>query len=439
MKTRYLFLIAFLASATAVSCQQMEKAAFEEPASTRMENFLDNFQSVISNPAGGNGWYMAYYTQQDKSMGGSIFTIQFDKPEKGQATVFHEDVRPAEGWGDTCNYKLSRDDGPVLSFDTYNVAMHYFSTSSSEYYQSRGGDFEFELISACPDSVVMRGKRSRNIFKMYPLEEAPDTYIQKINKMSQDMSIGMVEAEITGGLVRMELDLANRTVTVGRKDATEEELVSLPFIFTPTGIRLYETLDIQGVKFKDFVFDPDNLSLESNGITFTIVIPEGYLPCDVYPGKYTLKNALGTREITITEKKAGVSYTLSGLSAKYDLELHYNAGQGVLIMYPQQIGTSEDGANQYWLTFSDGSSFTWSDKAAVCTEVDDIEKADFTLTFRNAGYYDMAISSFWLAEFKGAPSGDTYIKGGITIPEWQFFEKQAEMSFPITMTKIVEE
>ena len=180
-------------------------------------------------------------------------------------------------------------------------------------------------------------------------------------------------------------------------------------------------------------------SLESNGITFTIVIPEGYLPCDVYPGKYTLKNALGTREITITEKKAGESYTLSGLSAKYDLELRYNAGQGVLLMYPQQIGTSEDGANQYWLTFSDGSSFTWSDKAAVCTEVDDIDKADFTLTFRNAGYYDMAISSFWLAEFKGAPSGDTYIKGGITIPEWQFFEKQAEMSFPITMTKIVEE
>ena len=56
--------------------------------------------------------------------------------------------------------------------------------------------------------------------------------------MSQNMTLGKVEAEITGGLVEMEIDIANRTVIVGRKDATEEELVSLPFIFTPTGFRL---------------------------------------------------------------------------------------------------------------------------------------------------------------------------------------------------------
>ena len=238
MKTRYIFLLALIAAASLVSCQQMEKPAFEDPASTRMEKFLDNFQNVISNPKGGNGWYMAYYTEQDKTMGGSIYTIQFDKPAKGEATIFHEDVTPAAGWGDSCNYKLSRDDGPVLSFDTYNVAMHYFSTSSSEYYQSRGGDFEFELMSACPDSVVMRGKRSRNIFKMYPLEEAPDTYIQKIQKMDADLTLGLVEAEITGGLIQMQLDLNNRTIIIGRKGAAEDELVSVPYIITPTGSRV---------------------------------------------------------------------------------------------------------------------------------------------------------------------------------------------------------
>ena len=94
---------------------------------------------------------------------------------------------------------------------------------------------------------------------------------------------------------------------------------------------------------------------------------------------------------------------------------------------------------QYWLTVSDGSSFTWSTAAAICTEVDDVEKADFKLTFRDAGYYSgLAISSFWLAEFTGTPSSDTYVRGGIKLPAWQFFEKDPEMSFPITMTKIVE-
>lgn len=439
MKTRYFFLIALLSAASVVSCQQMEKPIFTSPASSRMENVLDRFQNVLSNPKGGNGWYMAYFTQQDKTMGGSIYTIQFDKPAKGEATIFHEDVTPAAGWGDSCNYKLSRDDGPVLSFDTYNVAMHYFSTSSSEYYQSRGGDFEFELMSACPDSVVMRGKRSRNIFKMYPLEEAPDTYIQKVVQMSQDMTLGMVEAEISGGLVVMELDLGNRTITIGRKGALEDELTSIPFRFTPTGFSLYEPLDLQGVVFKDFVFDSDNASLISNGITFNMVVPEGYMPYSKYLGKYQLKNALGTREVTLSEVKKGSSYKLSGLSAKYDIDVRYSAGQGILLIYVQQIGVSDSGDSQYWLTVSDGDTFTWSPSAAVCTKVDDVEKDNFVLTFTDAGYYpSIAISSFWLAEFTGAPSSNTYVKGGITIPEWQFFEKDAEMSFPITLTKIVE-
>lgn len=437
MKTRYYFLIVVLV-ATLASCQKKE-AAFEDSASARMETFLDGFQEVLSNPTGGNGWYMAYYTEQEKTAGGSIYTIQFDKPAKGEATIFHEDVKPAEGWGDTCNYKLTRDDGPVLSFDTYNVAMHYFSTSSSEYYQSRGGDFEFELMSACPDSVVMRGKRSRNIFKMYPLAEEPASFIGKVNQMAQELTIGMVEAEISGGLIQMELDLGNRTIIIGRKDASDEEKVSVPFSFTPTGFKLYETLDFQGVKFKDFVFDADNTTLSSNGITFTMIVPEGYLPYKKYPGKYLLKNALGQREVTLTEKKAGSSFTLSGLSAMYDIEVKYSAGQGILLIFVQQIGTSEDGQSQYWLTVSDGSSFTWSTAAAICTEVDDVEKEDFKLTFRDAGYYSsLAISSFWLAEFTGSPSSDTYVRGGIQLPAWQFFEKDAEMSFPITMTKIVE-
>ena len=437
MKTRYIFLIAVLATAMVASCQKKE-AIFEDSASARMEKFLDGYQEVLSNPTGGNGWYMAYFTDQEKTAGGTIYTIQFDKPAKGEATIFHEDVKPAEGWGDSCNYKLTRDDGPVLSFDTYNVAMHYFSTSSSSYYQSQGGDFEFELMSACPDSVVMRGKRSRNIFKMYPLAEEPASFIEKVNQMAQELTIGMVEAEITGGLIEMELDLGNRTIIIGRKGASDDEKVSLPFIFTPTGFKLYETLDFQGVKFKDFVYDADNLSLTSNGISFNMIIPEGYLPYKKYPGKYLLKNALGQREVTLTEKKAGSSFTLSGLSAMYDIEVKYSAGQGVLLIFVQQIGSTEEG-HQYWLTVSDGNQFTWSTAAAVCTEVDDVEKEDFKLTFRDAGYYSsFAISSFWLAEFTGAPTGDTYVKGGIQIPAWQFFEKDPEMSFPITMTKIVE-
>jgi len=436
MKTKYIVAFAVLVAALSTSCEKKEKI-FDEPSSTRMEKFLDNVQNVISKPE--HGWYMAYFTDQSLTPGGTIYTIQFDKPAAGQATIFHEDVQPAEGWGDSCMYKLTRDDGPVLSFDTYNAVMHYYSESSPDYYDSMGGDFEFDIVSACPDSVVLRGKHSHNIFKMYPLAEEPASYIAKVQNMAQELTIGLVEAEITGGLIEMEIDLATRTLAIGRKGASDSEIVEVPFIITPTGFKLYETLDFQGVKFKDFVYDAEAMSLTSNGITFNMVVPEDYIPYAKFVGKYTLKNSLGTRQVTLKEKVKGRTLTLSGLSAKYDIDVKYNAGQGCLLIYVQQIGSTESG-HQYWLTVSDGNQFTWSTTAAVKTEVDDPAKEDFTLNFVDAGYYNsFTISSFWLAEFSGAPSGDTYIKGGITIPAWQFFEKNAEMTFPVTLTKIVEE
>ncbi|MCR4843746.1 MAG: hypothetical protein K5843_02000, partial [Bacteroidales bacterium] len=257
---------------------------------------------------------------------------------------------------------------------------------------------------------------------------------------AQSLTIGLVEAEITGGLIEMEIDLAKRVVAIGRKDADDDEIVKVPFVITPTGFKLYETLDFQGVKFKDFVYDEAAMSLTSNGTTFNMVVPEGYMPYGKFLGKYTLKNSLGTREVSIVEKVKGRSFNLHGLNANYDIEMAYNAGQGCLYVYVQQIGSNEQNGHQYWLTVSDGNQFTWLTSAAAKTEVDDSEKNDFTLSFVDAGVYSgFAISSFWLAEFSGTPSSDSYISGGITVNSWKFFEQDAEMVFPITLSKIVEE
>ena len=442
MKTRYFFLIALLSAASVVSCQQMEKPIFTSPASSRMENVLDRFQNVLSNPKGGNGWYMAYFTQQDKTMGGSIYTIQFDKPAKGEATIFHEDVTPAAGWGDSCNYKLSRDDGPVLSFDTYNVAMHYFSTSSSEYYQSRGGDFEFELMSACPDSVVMRGKRSRNIFKMYPLEEAPDTYIKKIKDMNANLTLGLVEAEITGGLIQMQLDLNNRTITIGRKGAAEDELVSVPYIITPTGFRLYDALDFQGVIFKDFVFDAENLSLKSNGITFNMVIPEGFMKYDRYLGKYKMTTgALGNFDVEIVEDVHNRTYLLKGLHPKFDIKFVYNAGQGAINWFTQSVGRTEEDHEMIlcaWCVLNGQSgTFTWATTAGMRSVVDNPDIDNFVLTMADFGTMSgNQVDSYLLFDYTEYSTSQTVNTGFPA--SWNFPGGNYRLVGPFTFTKIVE-
>jgi len=442
MKTKYLFVIAVLVASFAVSCQKRE-SVFEDPSSTRMEKFLDNVQKVISQPE--NGWYMAYFTEQDKTPGGTIYTIQFDKPAAGQATIYHEDVQPAEGWGDSCTYNLTRDDGPVLTFDTYNVAMHYYSTSSSQYYQSQGGDFEFDILSACADSVVMRGKRSRNIFKMYPLAEEPASYIQKVKDMSQTMTVGLVEAEITGGMVEMSLDLNRRTISIGRKGAAAEEIVDVPYIITPTGFSLYETLDFQGVKFKDFVYDADEMSLTSNGVVFSMIIPEGFMKYNKFLGKYKMTvgaTGVGPLNVEIVKDVEGRSFKLKGVNPKYDISLIYNAGQGALNWLSQEVGTTE-GGHVIWLcawAILNGQSgtFTWSPTVGLRSWSDDPEKEDFVIKMIDFGTSPGDVmDSFLMFDLTEYQTDQTVNQNFPS--SWYFPGGNYRLNGPITLTKIVED
>lgn len=441
MKTKYIFVFAVLA--VVISCQKQEKV-FDEPSSTRMEKFLDNVQEVISKPQ--NGWYVAYYTKNQNVIGGgSTYTIKFDKPAAGKATIFHEEVQPAEGWGDSCNYKLTRDDGPVLTFDTYNVAMHYFSTSSSEYYQSRGGDFEFDILSACADSVVMRGKRSHNYYKMYPLEEDADSYMEKVHDMSQRLSLGIVTAEITGGLVEMSLNYNTRTLSIGRKDSSQSEIVNVPFIVTPTGFKLYETLDFQGVKFKDFVFDDESMTLSSNGIVFNQVIPEGYMRYERFLGKYKMTvgaTGVGPLNVEIVQDVNKRSYKLKGVNPKYDIALTYNAGQGALNWMSQNVGTTEQG-HVIWLCGwavlnNQGGTFSWLPTVGMRSVADDVNKDDFVLSMVDFGTLSGSMVDsfimFDLTEYQTSGTVNT------SFPQsWYFPGGNYRLTGPITLAKIVEE
>ena len=87
MKNKYIFTISLLVAAALVSCQQKESPVFADSSSARMEKFLDNVQEVISHPKNGFGWTMAYFTEQDKTSGGTVYTIQFDKPTSPETLV----------------------------------------------------------------------------------------------------------------------------------------------------------------------------------------------------------------------------------------------------------------------------------------------------------------------------------------------------------------
>ena len=106
------------------------------------------------------------------------------------------------------SYKLTTDDGAVLSFDTYNSVLHYYATADGAHYQARGGDFEFVIKSVTKNRIVLRGKRSGNYCYLDRLtgEETISEYLAKMAAAERKLDIVSFTGEITGGLVEGFLD-----------------------------------------------------------------------------------------------------------------------------------------------------------------------------------------------------------------------------------------
>ena len=178
----------------AAACVKPDSYVFEDTSAVRMKKNLEDIARVLTTPQ--HGWYLEYYLKESltgATTGGYTMLLQFDG-------------KHVTAWGDAAGstesasslYKLTTDDGPILSFDSFNPVIHYFSTPSgtgtnsigqSGHYQGLGGDFEFLVLEATPERVLLKGKRGGVEMQMFPLDKEPSEVIPKIIDTSRDMFI----------------------------------------------------------------------------------------------------------------------------------------------------------------------------------------------------------------------------------------------------------
>ena len=108
----------------ATACQKEVDSVFEDTSAVRMKESLADISEVLTSSE--HGWYLEYLLNERLSgatTGGYSMLVKFD----GKKVTAWGD---AEGSAEpvTSLYKLTTDDGPILSFDSYNRVLHYFST-----------------------------------------------------------------------------------------------------------------------------------------------------------------------------------------------------------------------------------------------------------------------------------------------------------------------
>ncbi len=256
----FIYLLLALPALFLQSCQTEEENVFDKSYAERMDDFLQKAQETLV--ASQYGWALDYYPKSNQSYGGVAYTIKFTRDN---AIVRYEN-NPDDGEVKSL-YKMKEDDGPVLSFDTYNTFLHTYATPKSGEYRGKEGDFEFVIDSIGADRIKIHGKRSLNTMYLHKLSGEASEYMEKVTNLTNLFVFSDVALNIGGKPYRLVVtDKNNRQLAIYDGDKVIAESA---YAFTDKGIRLYEPIMLNGVQLYDLTLDAETAKLSGTGVEST--------------------------------------------------------------------------------------------------------------------------------------------------------------------------
>ena len=167
MKAKYLVMIGLLA-ATFAACSRDEESLFDKSAAERAREAVENAFDVLTTAE--NGWEMAYFPNLEADAKGYNMVLKFNKNGNVSVTAKNMATTANKIMTDTAStWVVKSDYGPLLSFDTYNDVFHAFSDPGND---GAGmlGDYEFLILKATPELVLLKGKKHSAYTVMRPMK-----------------------------------------------------------------------------------------------------------------------------------------------------------------------------------------------------------------------------------------------------------------------------
>lgn len=181
MKAKYLVIIGLLA-ATFAACSRDEESLFDKSAAERAQEAIETaFDVLTSNEA---GWEVAYFPNLEASSKGYNMVWKFNANGKVSATAKNSTTTMNKIMTDSAStWAVKSDYGPILTFDTYNKVIHAFSDP-----QENGagllGDYEFLILKATPEVIILKGKKHSAYSVMRPMKTTNlEAYFAACEKM----------------------------------------------------------------------------------------------------------------------------------------------------------------------------------------------------------------------------------------------------------------
>ena len=271
MKKIY-YLFGLVAAMMVSACTHEEEDLFDSSSANRADAAIAAYTDVLTGAE--NGWVMEYYPEMQQAYGGYNTLVKFEK--NGEVTV-SSDVYAADDAA-TSLYSVKQSAGIMLSFDTYNRIFHFYSDPSDPSGLGGAGygmegDYDFLILEATPEKVVLKGKKSGNVAVMTPAAGSWKDYITEIQTMESamyskkfTMTVGGMEVLVLG---------SQRTLTLNYEVDGEAASQNVSYIVTPAGMKFYAPAKVNGVEFADLIYDAstDAFTSSTPGVTMVKIPP----------------------------------------------------------------------------------------------------------------------------------------------------------------------
>lgn len=277
------FIICSLPVSVALTgCAGEEDDIFSATAAERLNESSAKYSARLE--AQPNGWAMQYYpTYENEAPYGSGYLILMDFNHDHSVKVAMDNNFSGGKYAtDTSVWEVITDNGPVLSFNSFNTCMHAFSdpedipwTSDNEQSEGCGGDYEFIIVDAPEDAsyMMLKGKKRNTYNLLTPIEEGVD-YEAYLADVKQFHNAIFQENELVSNLMHFGPD------SLYRMDGSNDGLPNIypydadaianqafnPFLITKRGQDYY-------VRFRD-AFEKDYLTGELQELRYDSIAQE---------------------------------------------------------------------------------------------------------------------------------------------------------------------
>lgn len=262
--------IAAFAVLALTACSNTEDPIFDQSAPERLEQYKKEYSDALT--ADGGLWSMEYFSNEDEE--GYVFVMQFNNNGSVNISANHKWI------GGTFQQKVSTwkmiaDNGPVLSFNSYNSLFHIFADPADipdtkdedgrdidETGKGHEGDYEFQVMDLSDDGSTLRllgKKRSIDIF-MHRLDVNTDIqqYLADVKNVPSKFSRqfnDMVLTDAEGAKYRV-YDMYTGIPSIYPLDGDPiMQTVSANGIFTLDGFRFMEPLEVTKTDDSTFLID----------------------------------------------------------------------------------------------------------------------------------------------------------------------------------------